>query len=81
MRASCRIRCSRLGPGRRGVGGCGGGSGGLGWWRTSGMPVEGRWLVFCLGLKCGILVVRIVVGDHVSFMRSVAILLANRITL
>ena len=43
--------------------------------------MEGRWLVFCLGLKCGILVVRIVVGDHVSFMRSVAILLANRITL
>jgi len=79
---SCRIRCSRLGPGRRGVGGCGVGSGGLGWWRTSGRPVEGRWLVFFIwGWSGGVLVVRIVIGDHVSFMGSVAIFLANRITL
>ena len=40
-----------------------------------------NWLVFDPRLECDVLVVRIVVGDHVSFMRSVAILLANRITL
>ena len=36
-----------------------------------------NWLVFDPRLECDVLVVRIVVGDHVSFMRSVAIFLAN----
>ena len=40
-----------------------------------------NWLVFDPRLECDVLVVRIVVGDHVSFTRSVAIFLANRITL
>jgi hypothetical protein len=69
----CRIRCSRLGRERRGVGGCGAGSGGLGRWRTSGRP--GREVVSCQVWGCVIGRTKCPKGTLVAIFSAVSITL------